>query len=142
MNLHRLNIGIVGGGIGGVASAVALHRTGIDATVYERAPELREVGAGMMLWPNAPRVLKELGLLERVAACSGPNQRFLVRSRAGRILMNIGLGCFEVPALCTRRADLLDALLSALPPERIRLGHDFESFEQQKTGVRVQFSGG
>jgi len=142
MNLHRLNIGIVGGGIGGVAAAVALHRAGIDATVYERANELREAGAGMMLWPNATRVLKELGLLERVAACSGPNRHFLVRSRAGRILMNIGLGSFEVPALCTRRADLLDALLSAVPPERIRLGHDFESFALQKDGVSVHFSGG
>jgi 2-polyprenyl-6-methoxyphenol hydroxylase-like FAD-dependent oxidoreductase len=142
MDVHKLSIGIIGGGIGGVASAVALHRAGIDATVYERAPELLEVGAGMMLWPNATRVLKELGLLERVAACSGPNQHFLVRSRAGRILMNIGLGSFDVPALCTRRADLLEALVSALPQERIRLGHDFEFFAQQKDGVSVHFSGG
>ena len=115
MNLHRLNIGIIGGGIGGVAAAVALDRAGIDATVYERANELREVGAGMMLWPNATRVLKELGVLERVAALSGPNQHFLVRSSAGTILMDIGLGHFDVPALCTRRSDLLDALISALP---------------------------
>jgi 2-polyprenyl-6-methoxyphenol hydroxylase-like FAD-dependent oxidoreductase len=113
MDVHKLSIGIIGGGIGGVAAAVALDHAGIDATVYERTPELREVGAGMMLWPNAARVLKELGLLERVAACGGPNQHFLVRSKAGRILMNIGLGSFEVPALCTRRSDLLDALLGA-----------------------------
>jgi 2-polyprenyl-6-methoxyphenol hydroxylase-like FAD-dependent oxidoreductase len=138
MNLHKFNIGIIGGGIGGVAAAVALHRAGIETTVYERATEFREVGAGMMLWPNATRVLKELGLLERVAASSGPNQHFLVRSRAGTILMDIKLGRFEVPALCTRRSDLLDALLSALPPDRIRLGHDFESFEQRKAGVRVR----
>ena len=46
-----------------------------------------------------------------------------------------------MPALCTRRSDLLDALLSALPPERIRLGHDFESFEHHKASVRVNFSG-
>ena len=67
--------------IGGVAAAVALCRAGIEATVYERATEIREVGAGMMLWPNATRVLKELGLLERVAASSGPNRHFLVRGR-------------------------------------------------------------
>jgi 2-polyprenyl-6-methoxyphenol hydroxylase-like FAD-dependent oxidoreductase len=88
MNLQRLNIGIIGGGIGGVAAAVALHRAGIQATVYARATEQREVGAGMMLWPNATRVLKELGLLERVAALSGPSQHFLVRSSAGAILMD------------------------------------------------------
>ena len=142
MNLHRLNIGIIGGGIGGVATAVALHRAGIDATVYERANQLREVGAGMMLWPNATRVLKELGLLERVAALSGPNQHFLVRSRSGTILMDIGLGHFEVPALCTRRSDLLDALISALPADRVRLGHDFGYFERQKTSVGIHFSNG
>ena len=141
LNQHKFNIGIIGGGIGGVAAAVALHRAGIEATVYERASEFREVGAGMMLWPNATRILKEFGLLERVAASSGSTQNFLVRSRAGTILMDIGLGQFEVPALCTRRSDLLDALLSALPPDRIRLGHDFESFEQRKASVRVNFSG-
>jgi salicylate hydroxylase len=53
MRPDQLNIGIIGGGIGGVAAALALHRAGVAATVYERAPELREVGAGMMLWPNA-----------------------------------------------------------------------------------------
>src|SRR5664279_3340075 len=141
MKLHKLNIGIIGGGIGGVATAVALHRAGIETTVYERATEFREVGAGMMLWPNATRVLKEFGLLERVAASSGTSQHFLVRSSAGSTLMDIALGRFEVPALCTRRSDLLDALLSALPPERIRLGHDFESLEHRKTSVRANFSG-
>ncbi len=138
----RLNAGIIGGGIGGVAAAVALHRAGIDATVYERAQELREVGAGMMLWPNATRVLKEMGLLEKVAALSGPNERFLVRSSAGATLMDIGLGQFEVPALCTRRSDLLEALLSAAPRKKVLLGHDFQYFEHQTKGVAVHFAGG
>src|ERR1700689_3158683 len=142
MGSFKFNIGIIGGGIGGVAAAVALHRAGIDATVYERANELREVGAGMMLWPNATRVLKELGLLERVVALSGPNHRFLVRSKTGSILMNIGLGHFDVPALCTRRSDLLDALISALPADRVRLGHDFGHLERQPTSVGIPFSNG
>ncbi len=142
MGNFKFNIGIIGGGIGGVAAAVALHRAGIDATVYERANELREVGAGMMLWPNATRVLKELGLLERVVALSGPNHRFLVRSSTGSILMNIGLGHFDVPALCTRRSDLQGALISALPPDRVRLGHDFAHLERQSSSVGIQFSNG
>jgi 2-polyprenyl-6-methoxyphenol hydroxylase-like FAD-dependent oxidoreductase len=142
MGHSKFDIGIIGGGIGGVAAAVALHRAGIQATVYERATELREVGAGMMLWPNATRVLKELGLLERVATLSGPNQHFLVRSRTGAILMDIGLGHFDVPALCARRSDLLDALISALPAQRVRLGHDFGYFERQKSSVGIHFSNG
>jgi 2-polyprenyl-6-methoxyphenol hydroxylase-like FAD-dependent oxidoreductase len=142
MGHSKFDIGIIGGGIGGVAAAVALHRAGIQATVYERANELREVGAGMMLWPNATRVLKELGLLERVAILSGPSQHFLVRSRTGTILMDIGLGHFDVPALCTRRSDLLDALISALPAQRVRLGHDFGYFERQNSSVGIHFSNG
>ncbi len=142
MRSHKFNIGIIGGGIGGVAAAVGLHRAGIDVTVYERAVELREVGAGMMLWPNATRVLKQLGLLEKIAALSGPSRHVLVRASADTILMDIALGRFDVPALCTRRADLLDALISALPAERVRLGHDFASFERREQGVRVHFAGG
>ena len=137
-----LNVGIIGGGIGGVATAVALQRLGIHATVYERAPQLKEAGAGMMLWPNATRALKALGLLEEVAARSGPTTHFLVRSSCGRILMNIALGKFDVPALCTRRSDLLAALLSALPPERIHLGRELTQLEQSASAVRIQFADG
>jgi 2-polyprenyl-6-methoxyphenol hydroxylase-like FAD-dependent oxidoreductase len=117
-------IAIVGGGIGGVATAVALEQAGIHATVYERAPELREVGAGVILWPNATRVLRELGVLDRVAARSAASDNFLVRSSSGKILMDLALGDFEVPALCARRADLLAALVASLPSDRIRLGHE------------------
>jgi len=136
------NIGIIGGGIGGVATAVALDRFGIHATVYERAPRLEEVGAGMMLWPNATRVLKNLGLLDAVAARSAANTHFLVRADSGQVLMTIPLGNFDVPALCTRRSDLLAALLSALPPGRIRLGCEFSHLEQHKSKVGVHFASG
>ncbi len=54
---------IVGGGIGGTATALALWRAGLEPIVYERTPELREVGAGIALWANATHILKNLGLL-------------------------------------------------------------------------------
>ncbi len=136
------SIGIIGGGIGGVTAAAALHKLGIQSTVYERAPELKEAGAGMMLWPNATRILKDLGVLDTVIACSGPNTHFLVRSCRGKILMNIALGEFDVPALCVRRSDLLSALLSAVPPEQIRLGREHVRIEQSKSKVRIQFTDG
>jgi 2-polyprenyl-6-methoxyphenol hydroxylase-like FAD-dependent oxidoreductase len=136
------SIAIVGGGIGGIATAVALHQVGINAVVYERAALLREVGVGMMLWPNATRVLRDMGLLEKVLACSGPNTHFLVRASCGKVLMNIALGNFDVPAVCARRSDLLTVLLKALPGERVRLGYDLQFLKQSRGKVRLNFSGG
>jgi 2-polyprenyl-6-methoxyphenol hydroxylase-like FAD-dependent oxidoreductase len=114
----------------------------MDATVYERAPVLREVGAGMMLWPNATRVLKELCVLDRVISHSGPNDYFLVRDSGGKTLMNIALGRFDVPALCTRRSDLLAALLAGLPKDRVQLGCELTGFEQTHAKVRLDFANG
>ncbi len=125
-----------------MATAAALHGFGIRATVYERAPRLKEAGAGMMLWPNATRVLKSLGLLEDVAARSGPTTHFLVRASCGKILMNIALGKFDVPAMCTRRSDLLASLLSVLRCERIRLGRELTHLEQSGLCVRAHFADG
>ena len=53
---------IVGGGIGGLAAAVALQRVGITAAVFEKAPQITEVGAGLSLWSNAMVALRRLGL--------------------------------------------------------------------------------
>jgi 2-polyprenyl-6-methoxyphenol hydroxylase-like FAD-dependent oxidoreductase len=135
------NIAIIGGGIGGVAAAVALHQAGISATLYERSREFREAGAGMMLWPNATRVLRELGLLEKLIGRSGPNTNFLVRASCGTVLMNIALGQFDVPAVCASRSDLLAVLLNALPPERVRLGCELTHLEQTGSKVRLHFRG-
>lgn len=136
------DIGIIGGGIGGMAAAAAFYKLGIGATVYERAPELKEVGAGMMLWPNAARILKNLGVLDGILARSGPTTHFLVRASTGKVLMEIALGKFDVPAICTRRADLLEVLRSAVPAGRIQLGRDFTRLEQLGSKVRVHFANG
>jgi 2-polyprenyl-6-methoxyphenol hydroxylase-like FAD-dependent oxidoreductase len=139
---RKPSIGIVGGGIGGVAAALALHQVGIDAVVYERAPQLTEVGAGMMLWPNATRVLRGLGLLPDVLERSGSSAHFLVRASNGAVLMNIALGEFEVPAICMRRSDLLAIFLSRLPPQSIQLGHTLSKLDQSSDDVSVTFECG
>jgi 2-polyprenyl-6-methoxyphenol hydroxylase-like FAD-dependent oxidoreductase len=107
--------------------------------VYEKAPRLQEVGAGMMLWPNATRVLRELGVLEEVLKRSGANTNFLVRTSNGKILMDIALGRFDVPAVCIRRADLLAVLLAALPDDCVRLGCELDHFKQSNGKVRLCF---
>lgn len=141
-DLSKPEICIVGGGIGGVATALALHRCGIPAVIFERATELREVGAGMMLWPNATRSLRELGVLETVIARGGPSTNFLVRTAGGRVLMDLALGKFDTPAVCMRRCDLLAVLLAALPPGRIQLGLELQQIEQAKGKVCLYFRNG
>jgi 2-polyprenyl-6-methoxyphenol hydroxylase-like FAD-dependent oxidoreductase len=96
----------------------------------------------MMLWPNATRVLRELGVLPAVMSRSGASTHFHVRSDAGAILMNIGLGKFDVPAVCIRRADLLSILAAPIPAGRIRLGYALDRFEQHASGVRLYFENG
>lgn len=139
----RLNsVGIVGGGIGGVATAAALRCHGIASVIYERAPQIREVGAGMMLWPNATRALDRLGLLPQIAGRSGDSTHFLVCNTAGKVLMTLPLGAFEVPALCTRRSDVLAALLSQVPEDSIRPGFEVTALQQNASRVRISFSDG
>jgi 2-polyprenyl-6-methoxyphenol hydroxylase-like FAD-dependent oxidoreductase len=62
MEKHTLHVSIIGGGIGGLAAASALQRQGIQGTVFERNPELREIGVGLTLWTNGVHVLRQLGL--------------------------------------------------------------------------------
>ena len=138
--MKRISVGIIGGGIGGVTAAVALRHFGIDATVYEKASKLREMGAGMVLWANATRVLSELGLLDKVLAASGATENFLVRKHSGEILMEIATGDFEVPSVCIPRAELLSILVSALPPENIKLAHEFKNLTQTGGKVCVNFN--
>src|SRR5215207_6100147 len=56
---------IVGGGIGGLTAAVALHQRGFEVAVYERSPKLEEVGAGLQVGPNGVKVIRGLGLWDQ-----------------------------------------------------------------------------
>ena len=140
---YKFNIGIIGGGIGGVAAAVALHRAGIQATVYEKGERTTRGGrrhdalAQRNARPEGTRSARKSGDIEWTEPAY-----FLVRSRTGTIPDGHRAGSFRIalPALCTRRSDLLDALMSALPAGRVRLGHDFEYFERQKSSVGIHFS--
>ena len=70
---------IIGGGIGGLTAAAALRRNGIEAQVYEKNVELREVGAGISLWPNAVKALRKLGLGEVLDSIGLVNHEGAVR---------------------------------------------------------------
>ena len=77
---------IVGAGIGGLTTAIALRRAGIDATVFEQAPELREVGAGISLWPNAIKALRRLGIGDAVETVGRAVAAAETRDQRGALL--------------------------------------------------------
>ena len=79
-----MRIIVIGSGIAGLSAAIALRKVGIDVTVYERTPELREVGAGISLWANALRALDYLGVGEAVRAVSLSLDHSEMRAEEGR----------------------------------------------------------
>jgi 2-polyprenyl-6-methoxyphenol hydroxylase-like FAD-dependent oxidoreductase len=137
---------VVGGGIGGLTAAIALRQAGVAATVYERAAELREVGAGLAIWQNAIRVLDRLGLGDAVRAHAVPDLGGGFRTWRGDVLadlssMNRREGGPAL-SLIIHRADLLDILRAAAGSENIQLGKQLQSFEQDAAGVTARFADG
>ena len=137
-----MRIVIVGGGIGGLTAALALGREGFAPAVYEQAPELLEVGAGIAVWPNAFRVLERLGLGDAVRARAGHITEARWLGRDGRLYKRFAFPDAGAPAVALRRADLQSALRGALPEGALRLGKTFVGFEDGAEGVRARCAGG
>ena len=122
-------IAIVGGGIGGLAAAAFLHRAGLRAVVYEQTAELREIGAGLMIAPNAARLLRRLGVLDaikRQAVQLETGWEFR-RWADGTVLSaeNLAVRCEQLYGEHTytaHRADVHGAIKLAVPAAAIRLG--------------------
>jgi len=137
---------VVGGGIGGLAAAVALRRVGIRASVFERAPEIREVGAGLTLWSNAVKALRRLGVADAVQARGVVLTHNRTITPDGTVLSDqdvseLAAAC-GAPCLVSHRADLQRALLDAVPPGEVHTGHACAGVEVTDGGVVVRFDNG
>lgn len=113
---------VVGGGIGGLAAAVALRRHGWQVEILERASTFTEVGAGISLWPNALRALDTLGLGGSVRERAAMGGQAGVMDPAGRWLANTDTAELERrygPTYMLHRADLLNVLHGAVPSEAL-----------------------
>lgn len=142
-----MRIAIIGAGIGGTSAAIALRRAGHEVELYERAPEPREVGAGISLWANALRVLGELGALDGILARSEKATVAAVRNAKGDDLVRIPIESIErhldVPAIVLiHRAELLAELVSHLPTGTARFGRTCSGLEHLSAGARVHFAEG
>jgi salicylate hydroxylase len=145
---NRVSVGVIGGGIGGLSAALSLLQAGFDVQVYEQAPTLGEVGAGLQVSPNAARVLHRLGLAGELARAGVPplawHQR---RWDDGRSLLRTPLAgrleaAFGFPQYQIHRADLLAALADALAPDRVHLGHQLTDLADRGDHVRARFANG
>jgi salicylate hydroxylase len=137
---RNISVTIIGAGLGGLAAASALRQHGIDAVVYERAPQLGEVGAGIQLGPNAVKVLRALGVEPalRPLAFEPVNYVSLAWDDARLRYREPMKGAFEAqfgaPYLMAHRADLHRLLYERLPPDHVRLNAtctDISSYDDQ-----------
>jgi salicylate hydroxylase len=142
---------IVGAGIGGLTAALALMRRGIEVAVFERAPELAEVGAGLHVSPNGTRVLFGLGLKDRIESTGVcPQARYVALWNTGQHwpLPNHDVRALErygSPYLCMHRGDLHSALVDAVRTQGkdvIRISSACTGFDQDGTGVELQLANG
>ncbi|MFL5260365.1 MAG: FAD-dependent monooxygenase [Hyphomicrobiales bacterium] len=142
---------IAGGGIAGLASAIAIARSGRDTAVFEQAPAFEETGAGLQLGPNAIRALKALGAWDAVApATTAPEEIMISDGQTGRILHRVELGGsferrFGERYRVVHRSGLLTGLLeTARASSRIALnpGKRLTGFENSRSAVVANFADG
>lgn len=127
---------VLGAGIGGLAAAVSLRREGHDVTVIERAPELGEVGAGVVLGPHAMRALEWLGADQHIRTVNNRPERLdLLDMVSGDHRIRFELGetgaqLYGADLYTTHRRDLIDALAGQLGDTRLVLGRTAEAVWQ------------
>jgi salicylate hydroxylase/6-hydroxynicotinate 3-monooxygenase len=145
MGRDRLSIAIVGAGIGGLAAAATLRRFGMHAEVYEQAPQFARIGAGIQMMPNSMKVLRRIGVEERVRGTSFAPYSHLNRVwDTGEVTRELPMpeSLYGAPYLCMHRADLHEALLSVLPPGIVHLGRRLVGLEQRAGIVTLAFGDG
>jgi 2-polyprenyl-6-methoxyphenol hydroxylase-like FAD-dependent oxidoreductase len=107
------NVLIIGAGIAGLSTALALTRKGLPVRVFEQAEEFRPLGAGLSLWSNAMRCLRVLGIADRLVEAGSVVERLQFRKKNGQVLKDVPLGRLSEklggPTICVHRADLQGA---------------------------------
>ena len=141
----------MGGGIGGLTAALALLKRGLDVDVYEQAPELKEVGAGIQISSNGTRVLYALGLEDALARIQVmPSKRQIRHWSTGETWNWFELGPatqqrYGTPHVMLHRGDLHGLLADAvrgLKPDAIHIGKRCSGISQSADRVKIEFTDG
>ena len=139
------SIAIVGAGMGGLTAAATLRQASVTVRVYEQASRFARVGAGIQMMPNSMKVLRAIGIEERLHAVAFQPYSHLNREwDTGEVLRELPMpeSLFGAPYLCMHRAELHDALLAALPQEIIHLNKKLVGLDQQSDRVTLRFEDG
>lgn len=142
-----MHVAIVGGGIGGMTLALALHAAGIeDVDIYESAAAVKELGVGINLQPHAVRELTELGLLDDLLSVGIPTAEVIYYSKHGQHILSDPRGQaagYRWPQILIHRGQLLGvlyrAVLDRLGPDRVHTGHHLARLGQQDGAVWGEF---
>jgi salicylate hydroxylase/6-hydroxynicotinate 3-monooxygenase len=145
MTGKKLSVAIVGGGMGGLAAASTLRQAGFDTQVYEQASHLERIGAGIQMMPNAMKVLRRIGIEDKVRAKSFQPYSHLNRVwNTGEVMRELPMpeDLYGAPYLCMHRGDLQEALLSVVPSEVVHLGKKLIGLDPNSGGVTLRFADG
>jgi salicylate hydroxylase len=148
MRQKQLSVAIIGGGIGGLSAALSLLRAGVDVHVYERAQAIHEVGAGIAISPNAVRILYRNGLEKALDRVGVRTQAWHYhRWQDGRTLYRSQIAgpmeaAFGAPLYHVHRADLVMAMMEAIPPEHVHVGHKCTTFTDHGDFIEAEFENG
>ena len=141
-----MDVIIVGGGIGGLTLALALHKAGISSRVYEATPEIKAIGVGVSLLPHSVKVLTELGLQEALARVAITTQETVFFNRFGQLVHREPTGRlagYDWPQFQIHRGDLQMVLLEAfkqrIGADRLFTGWKCTGFDQDGTGAKAFF---
>ncbi len=144
--MYDLKVIIIGAGIGGLTTGIALKQLGYSVEIYDRVRELRPAGAGISLWSNGVKVLNQLGLGREMAAIGGQMNRMEYRSHQDERLTNIPLEpLFEKVGqrpYPVARTDLQKMLLEAFGEDEVRLGMKCTSVKQDENSATAFFEDG
>lgn len=143
--MDKLKVVVIGAGIGGLTSGIALSQAGYEVEIYDRVKEMRPVGAGISLWSNGVKVLNRLGLGEKMAQIGGLMDRMQYRTMTGEVLNDIDLMPLihqvgQRPYPVARR-DLQSMLLEEFPGT-VNLDYKCVGVEEDETGVTAFFENG
>jgi 2-polyprenyl-6-methoxyphenol hydroxylase-like FAD-dependent oxidoreductase len=142
-----MKVMVIGAGIGGLTTALSLHAAGIEALIYESVADIKALGVGINLQPNAVRELIELGLGDGLAAAAIETLELRYHNKHGQLIWSEPRGLaagYAWPQYSISRGDLQMILLAAVKarigPENVLTGHHLVSFEQDSSGVTAYFS--